>query len=204
MSGGVSGGLSGPGGSIDVGGEAGRGRGERGWGRVGAGDVLEGVGGWAPGTQADGVEGHVVRWHDESGAENIPAQEYIRLLEGEVLSLRNRLRSTTLEAVDLSGNTILDYLKRLDVGTVQELTENAGEEVVAAIECFTTRLLGEEAKAGRLGLPSQSTAVELAQLLFWLMVVGYNLRSLEIKHDLSGVDDSSAGGGGGRLLPGSP
>ena len=32
--------------------------------------------------------------------------------------------------------------------------------------------------------PTQSSQVELARLMFWLMVVGYNLRTLEVRFDM--------------------
>lgn len=35
-----------------------------------------------------------------------------------------------------------------------------------------------------LGEATSSSQVELARLLFWLMVVGYNLRTLEVRFDM--------------------
>jgi hypothetical protein len=32
--------------------------------------------------------------------------------------------------------------------------------------------------------PTQASQVELARLMFWLMVVGYNLRTLEVRFDM--------------------
>lgn len=34
-------------------------------------------------------------------------------------------------------------------------------------------------------MPNKSTAIELAQLLFWLMVVGYNLRLIEVQQEMN-------------------
>lgn len=91
-----------PGGTSGEGGEGGGGEGWAGGEaegpRGGVGDALEGLAGWAPGAQADAVEGHVTRWRDDSGAESMPARDYIRLLEREVLALRSQIRSAAQNA----------------------------------------------------------------------------------------------------------
>lgn len=42
----------------------------------------------------------------------------------------------------LAGNELLDYLKTLDGGALQELTGRAGEDVLEAMNTFIQRLMG--------------------------------------------------------------
>lgn len=53
---------------------------------------------------------------------------------------------------------LLDYLKRLDSATIASLTENASEEVIEAMECFITRLLGAEDDETRRVRPREGNA----------------------------------------------
>lgn len=76
--------------------------------RAQVGEALEGGGGYAPGTQSNGVRGDVTRWHMEQGAERMPAQEYIALLEEEVRSLRRSLREQGL-AQGTAGNKASEW-----------------------------------------------------------------------------------------------
>ena len=49
---------------------------------------------------------------------------------------------------------------------------------------------------------SESNAVELARLLYWLMVVGYSLRALEVRFDMESSMDLPPGDAFPSLPPG--
>ncbi|CAM6035152.1 unnamed protein product, partial [Sphagnum compactum] len=65
---------------------------------------------------------------------------------------------------------LLEYLKSLQPQNLQELTTNAGEDALEAMNKFIQLLLE--------GSNGETTSAELAKLLYWLMVVGYSIRSI--------------------------
>ena len=74
-----------------------------------------------------------------------------------------------------SGNELLDLLKCAEPAQLSELTEGAGEDVLEAMNSFVQRLLGGE------GLSHiESNVTELARMLFYLLVVGYTIRTMEV------------------------
>lgn len=54
---------------------------------------------YAPGTQKTRVAGEVLRWHHETGAEAIPAVQYMESLEQEVRMLRQQVRPSSLTLI---------------------------------------------------------------------------------------------------------
>lgn len=137
---------------------------------------------YAPGSQKSRVSGEVLRWHHENGTESVPASEYIEKLESEIRILKQQV-STQLY-IHAAGNELLNYLKGLEAGVVKTLTTPT-EGAVEAMNTFIHRLLGtDDLTSEDMIHPTQSTQVELARLMFWLMVVGYNLRTLEVRFDM--------------------
>jgi hypothetical protein len=83
------------------------------------------------------------------------------------------------------ANEVLDYLRALDTASLAELTaDGAGGEVAAAMEGFVARLMGTQDRDSLMRVGSDCTAQELAKVMFWLMVVGYSLRGLEVRWDM--------------------
>ncbi|KAL3161361.1 hypothetical protein ABBQ32_010256 [Trebouxia sp. C0010 RCD-2024] len=136
---------------------------------------------YAPGIQAK-VTGEVLRWHHVNGVQAIPAKEYIEKLERENQILKQQV-STQLY-VHAAGNLLLNYLKGLEADAVKSLAI-VSEDGVEAMNTFIHRLLGTEALTGEdMGVENKSDHVELARCMFWLMIVGYNLRTLENRFDI--------------------
>lgn len=116
------------------------------------------------------------------------------MLEDEIRVLRQELSASVTpaspnapsssQAVLRDSNALLDYLKSLEPHNLQQLTSSAGEDVVEAMHQFVGRLMGTKDPAQLKQISSDTTAQELSQLLFWLLVVGYSLRTMEIKLDL--------------------
>lgn len=145
---------------------------------------------------------------EDRGPEVTPAAKYIEHLEQEVASLREQIAEQATALSVLSGNELMDYLKTLDATQLQELTGRAGEDVLEAMNTFVQRLMASEEEDWKSG-SSDCTAVEMAQLLYWLMVVGYQLRSLEVRLDMNsklavaeGAEDGLDGLEPPRLPPG--
>lgn len=168
---------------------------------------------YAPGVQKTRVKGEVLRWHYKNGLEELPAVEYIDMLEAEVASLRQQLatlaagppRPPPRQYLDENHNELLEYLKTLDSHSLQELTAGAGDEVAEAMNTFIHRMLGTKDNDQLRATASDCTANELAKLLFWLMVVGYSLRTLEVRFDMElslDIPPTDFGGSSKGLPPG--
>ncbi|KAL7615387.1 uncharacterized protein LOC111902811 [Lactuca sativa] len=137
---------------------------------------------FAPGTQKK-VSGEVIRWNNVSGPEKIDAIKYIELLEAEVEELNRQV-----ERISANGsNELLDYLKSLEPQNLKDLTSSAGEDVVVAMNTFIKRLLAVSDPTQMKTSVTETSAPELAKLLYWLMVVGYSIRNIEVRFDMERV-----------------
>lgn len=86
--------------------------------------------------------------------------------------------------LDEGFSELLDYLRCLDAASMAELTGSAGPEVGAAMDSFVARLMGTGDRDSLSRAGSDCTAQELAKVMFWLMVVGYTLRGMEVRWDM--------------------
>ncbi|GER40003.1 phosphoglucosamine mutase [Striga asiatica] len=137
---------------------------------------------YAPGTQKK-VSGEVIRWNNVSGPEAIDAVKYIELLEAEIEELNRQV----VRKSSNGQNELLDYLKTLEPQNLKELTSSAGEDVVVAMNTFIKRLLAVSDPSQMKTSVTETSAVELAKLLYWLMVVGYSIRNIEVRFDMERV-----------------
>lgn len=137
---------------------------------------------YAPGTQKK-VTGEVIRWNEATGPEKMDAVKYIEMLEAEIEELDRQVarRSTN------GQNELLDYLKSLEPQNLKELTSSAGEDVIFAMNTFIKRLLSVSDPAKMKTTVTETSAPELANLLYWLMVVGYSIRNIEVRFDMERV-----------------
>ncbi|GAB2289288.1 hypothetical protein Dimus_023592 [Dionaea muscipula] len=137
---------------------------------------------YAPGTQKN-VSGEIIRWNNVSGAERMDAVKYIELLEAEVEELNRQVARKSANG----QNAILEYLKSLEPQNLKELTSSAGEDVVFAMNTFIKRLLAVSDPEQMKTSVTETSAPELAKLLYWLMVVGYSIRNIEVRFDMERV-----------------
>ncbi|KAH9693776.1 hypothetical protein KPL70_016758 [Citrus sinensis] len=157
---------------------------------------------YAPGTQKN-VSGEVFRWNNVSGPEKIDAKKYIEFLEAEIEELNRQLGRKATNG----QNELLEYLKTLEPQNLkvrsvaslfiisvvflayvgQELTSSAGEDVVLAMNTFIKRLLAVSDPGQMKTSVTETSAPELAKLLYWLMVVGYSIRNIEVRFDMERV-----------------
>ncbi|KAL3012788.1 hypothetical protein AAZX31_06G017700 [Glycine max] len=136
---------------------------------------------FASGTQKN-VSGEVIRWNNVSGPEKIDAKKYIELLEAEIEELSCQVGRQTSNA----QNELLEYLKSLEPRNLK-LTSTAGEDVVFAMNAFIKRLLAVSDPSQMKTSVTETSAAELAKLLYWLMVVGYSIRNIEVRYDMERV-----------------
>ncbi|CAH8255958.1 unnamed protein product [Arabidopsis lyrata] len=137
---------------------------------------------YAPGTQKN-VSGEVIRWNNISGPEKIDAKKYIELLEAEIEELNRQVGRKSVN----QQNEILEYLKSLEPQNLKELTSTAGEDVAVAMNTFVKRLLAVSDPNQMKTNVTETSAADLAKLLYWLMVVGYSIRNIEVRFDMERV-----------------
>ncbi|XP_064940012.1 uncharacterized protein LOC135593705 isoform X2 [Musa acuminata AAA Group] len=140
---------------------------------------------YAPGTQKK-VTGEVIKWNKITGPEKMDAVKYIEFLESEIEELKRQVTRRSANG----HNELLDYLKSLEPQNLKDLTNSAGEDVVFAMNAFVKRLLAVSDPAQMKIAVTQTTAPELANLLYWLMVVGYSIRNIEVRFDMERVLDN--------------
>ncbi|XP_058090696.1 uncharacterized protein LOC131237065 [Magnolia sinica] len=137
---------------------------------------------YAPGTQKN-VTGEIIRWNNVSGPEKMDAVKYIELLEAEIEELNHQVKRKSANG----QNELLEYLKSLEPQNLKELTSSAGEDVVLAMNTFIKRLLAVSDPSLMKTAATETSAPELAKLLYWLMVVGYSIRNIEVRFDMERV-----------------
>ncbi|KAI5660921.1 hypothetical protein M9H77_20244 [Catharanthus roseus] len=137
---------------------------------------------FAPGTQKK-VTGEVIRWNNVSGPEKIEAVKYIELLEAEIEELSRQIERKSAN----EQNELLEYLKSLEPQNIKDLTSSAGEDVVVAMNTFIKRLLAVTDPSQMKTSVTETSAPELAKLLYWLMMVGYSIRNIEVRFDMERV-----------------
>lgn len=76
---------------------------------------------------------------------------------------------------------LLDFLRGLPGDGLGELTSNMSPEVLDAMDAFVERLMGTSDKEQLRSMSSEFNAAELNKVLLWLLVVGYALRTAEMK-----------------------
>lgn len=140
---------------------------------------------YEPSVNKTKVSGEVLRWHKDDGIEQVPAVEYIEMLESEIHELQQQLEAQ--QRATRGRNELLEYLKSLEPQNLQELTTTAGEDTVEAMNTFITRLLGVQDPGQLKKAATETSAAELAQLLYWLMVVGYSIRNIEVRFDMERI-----------------
>lgn len=98
-----------------------------------------------------------------------------------------------------TSNELVGFLQSLPPASLTELGV-ASSDVQEAIKIFLDRLMGTGDMNKLKAEDCHFTNQELSNMLFWLMVVGYTLRTLEVNRDMDDAMDSKSQGHG--LLPG--
>lgn len=132
----------------------------------------------------------MIRWNNISGPEKIDAKKYIELLEAEIEELNRQVGRKSAN----EQNEILEFLKSLEPQNLKELTSTAGEDVAVAMNAFIKRLLAvsdTDPKQMKTNV-TETSATDLAKLLYWLMVVGYSIRNIEVRFDMERVLGTNA------------
>jgi Protein of unknown function (DUF760) len=143
-----------------------------------------------------------------SSSAEVDAAAYVSELRSEVSKLRNELVTTKQEKDDAVRKDLLMYIRTLPQRELQSLTNTMNQEVLVAMKGLVNAVLSGigEGEIGPDTVTEQSSEA-MAQLCMWQLVIGYNLRTLEVREEmkqsmLNGGDEGMDADGGVSLEPG--
>jgi hypothetical protein len=135
-----------------------------------------------------------------SSSTEVDAAAYVSELRNEVSKLRNELVTTKQEKDDAVRKDLLMYIRTLPQRELQTLTNTMGQDVLVAMKGLVNAVLSGigDGEIGPDTVTEQSSEA-MAQLCMWQLVIGYNLRTLEVREEmkqslLKGLDAGMDGG----------
>ena len=137
----------------------------------------------------------------------VDAAAYMAELRNEVEKLRNELTASEKENEEAMRKDLLLYIRTLPQRELQSLTNTMSPDVLVAMKGLVNAVLSGVGN-GQIGpdTVTEQSGEAMAQLCMWQLVIGYNLRTLEVREEmrssLKAADDRSGGGSGVELTPG--
>ena len=138
----------------------------------------------------------------------VDAAAYMSELRAEVEQLRNELTHTDKEQEEALRKDLLAYIRTLPQQELQSLTNTMSQDVLVAMKGLVNAVLSGIGE-GQIGpdTVTEQSGEAMAQLCMWQLVIGYNLRTLEVREEmrssLKAGDDKPDNGNGVYLSPGS-
>jgi len=115
----------------------------------------------------------------------VEAEAYMSELRSEVENLRNELLKTREAKEEAVQKDMLAYIRSLPEQQMRQLTNTITPDVLDAMKQLVDTVLGGigEGEIGPATITEQSGSA-MAQLCMWQLVVGYNLRELEVREEM--------------------
>lgn len=116
----------------------------------------------------------------------VDAAAYMSELRSEVEQLRDELMITRKAKEEALRKDLLTYIRTLPPQELRGLTSTVSEDVLVAMKGMVKAVLsgiGDEDQIGPDTVTEQSGEA-MAQLCMWQLVVGYNLRTLEVREEM--------------------
>ena len=115
----------------------------------------------------------------------VDAQAYMSELRAEVKRLRDDLEARREAREEELRKDLLAYIRTLPQQQLKELTSTISPEVLSAMKGLVT-LVVEGIGEGKIGpnTITEQSGEAMAQLCMWQLVVGYNLRELEVREEM--------------------
>lgn len=115
----------------------------------------------------------------------VDAEAYMSELRAEVKRLKEDLESRREEREEEVRKDLLMYIRTLPQQQLQELTSTVSPEVLAAMKGLVA-LVVQNIGNGQIGpnTITEQSGEAMAQLCMWQLVVGYNLRELEVREEM--------------------
>ena len=116
----------------------------------------------------------------------VDAAAYMSELRDEVAKLKEELSATRKSKEDAIKKDLLLYIRTMPKEELASLTNTISPEVLAAMKGLVSAVMngiGEGKKIEPNTITEQSGEA-MAQLCMWQLVVGYNLRELEVREEM--------------------
>ncbi|KAI0557068.1 hypothetical protein FGB62_347g06 [Gracilaria domingensis] len=132
----------------------------------------------------------VVRWWDveREAKQELTASEYVAKLEAENELLRERLTAAQLNGAN--RNKLMAFVRTLTPQKLTELQAHLSEDVVEAFKSLVKSVLGE-LNVSKVQTTYSTTRDYMAQLTFWCLLVGYNLRNIEKRMEMTKIFENT-------------
>ena len=117
----------------------------------------------------------------------VDAAAYMSELRSEVSKLREELKTTRQAKEEAMRKDLLTYIRTLPQQELQALTNTISKDVLVAMKGLVNVVLsGITDGEGEIGpdTVTEQTSESMAQLCMWQLVVGYNLRELEVREEM--------------------
>jgi hypothetical protein len=117
----------------------------------------------------------------------VDAAAYMSELRSEVSKLREELKTTRQAKEEELRKDLLTYIRTLPQQELQSLTNTISKDVLVAMKGLVNVVLGGITDGdGEIGpdTVTEQTSESMAQLCMWQLVVGYNLRELEVREEM--------------------
>jgi Protein of unknown function (DUF760) len=131
--------------------------------------------------------------HDESMSKGgvdieVDAAAYMSELRSEVAKLRDELAVVQKKQEDKLNKDLLTYIRTLPPRELQSLTNTMSPDVLVAMQGLVNAVMvGIGGKDGEIighDTVTEQSAEAMAQLCMWQLVIGYNLRTLEVREEM--------------------
>lgn len=132
----------------------------------------------------------------------VDAESYMTELRTEVARLREELEQKKQEREEEIRKDLLLYIRTLPPQELKELTATMSPEVLDAMKGLVTAVLagigdedGEGEEMIRPDTVTEQSGESLAELIMWQLVVGFNLRELEVREGMKSSWKAALGDG---------
>mmetsp|Transcript_48501 Transcript_48501/g.58725 ORF Transcript_48501/g.58725 Transcript_48501/m.58725 type:complete len:447 (+) Transcript_48501:183-1523(+) len=130
----------------------------------------------------------------------VDADAYLAELRAEVRNLRKELSETRESKMESIRKDLLVYIRTLPPQELKQLTATLSEDVLDAMKGLVNNVMAGIVEGEGENVVGPDTVMEqsgeaMAQLCMWQLVVGYNMRELEVREEmkqalLNGATDS--------------
>lgn len=115
----------------------------------------------------------------------VDAEAFTSELRSEVSRLREELSITRKEKEETLRKDLLAYIRTLPEKEMQSLTNTMSQDVLVAMKGLVNAVLAGVGE-GQIGADTvtEQSGEAMAQLCMWQLVIGYNLRTLEVREEM--------------------
>jgi len=116
----------------------------------------------------------------------VDAAAYMSELRDEVAKLKEELSATRKSNDDAMKKDLLLYIRTMPKEELASLTNTISPEVLAAMKGLVSAVMGGigDGKKIEPNTITEQSGEAMAQLCMWQLVVGYNLRELEVREEM--------------------